>query len=213
MIRVALVDDQKLFRAGIAMVIDSQPDMAVVTQESDGSAIVEMAREHLPDVILMDVRMPVVDGIAATSRLRQELPTSNSAVLVLTTFDIDEAALSAIEAGADGFILKDADTEFLLAAIRAVHSGSQVISASATRKLFQRHRTPRPGPGPEYSSLTNRERDVLLEIASGRSNAEIAAELFITEATVKSHVSSLLTKLAVRDRVQLAIYAYRSDLL
>ncbi len=133
---------------------------------------------------------------------------------MLTTFDIDEAALSAIEAGADGFILKDADTEFLLAAIRAVHTGSQVVSASATRRLFDQHPARRSArPGPEYDSLTSRERDVLLEVAQGKSKHEIAADLFISEATVKTHVSNLLAKLAVRDRVNLAVYAYRTNLV
>lgn len=143
----------------------------------------------------MDVRMPRVDGIAATSALRRDLGADGPAVLVLTTFDIEEAALSAIEAGADGFVLKDAETEFLLAAIRAVHTGSQVVSASATRRLFAQHRT-RDRPGPEYDILTDRERDVLIEVAHGKSNTEISRDLFITEATVKTHVSKLLGKLA-----------------
>ena len=160
----------------------------------------------------MDVRMPRVDGIAATSALRRDLGADGPAVLVLTTFDIEEAALSAIEAGADGFVLKDAETEFLLAAIRAVHTGSQVVSASATRRLFAQHRT-RDRPGPEYDILTDRERDVLIEVAHGKSNTEISRDLFITEATVKTHVSKLLGKLDLRDRVQLAIYVYRTNLL
>lgn len=214
MIRVALVDDQSLFRNGIALVVDSQPDMTVVAQLSDGSAVTEMAREHTPDVVVMDVRMPGTDGIAATAALRRALGTDGPAVLVLTTFDIEEAALSAIEAGADGFILKDAETEFLLAAIRAVYTGSQVVSASATRRLFAQHRTRAlTRPGPEYDTLTDRERDVLLEVARGKSNIEISRDLFISEATVKTHVSKLLAKLQARDRVHLAIYAYRHNLL
>ncbi len=214
MIRVALVDDQSLFRNGIALVVDSQPDMTVVAQLSDGSAVTEMAREHTPDVVVMDVRMPGTDGIAATAALRRALGTDGPAVLVLTTFDIEEAALSAIEAGADGFILKDAETEFLLAAIRAVYAGSQVVSASATRRLFAQHRTRAlTRPGPEYDTLTDRERDVLLEVARGKSNIEISRDLFISEATVKTHVSKLLAKLQARDRVHLAIYAYRHNLL
>ena len=211
MIRVALVDDQSLFRNGIAMVVDSQADMSVVAQLSDGTAVTAMVHEHTPDVVVMDVRMPRVDGIAATSALRRDLGADGPAVLVLTTFDIEEAALSAIEAGADGFVLKDAETEFLLAAIRAVHTGSQVVSASATRRLFAQHRTHRPGP--EYDTLTDRERDVLIEVAHGKFNTEISRDLFITEATVKTHVSKLLGKLDLRDRVQLAIYVYRTNLL
>ena len=214
MIRVALVDDQTLFRNGIAMVVDSQPDMTVVAELSDGSTVTDMAREHSPDVVVMDVRMPVVDGIAATSALRRELGRDGPAVLVLTTFDIEEAALSAIEAGADGFILKDAETEFLLSAVRAVYTGSQVVSASATRRLFAQHRTRAlTRPGPEYDALTERERDVLIEIAHGKSNSEISRDLFISDATVKTHVSKLLAKLDLRDRIQLAIYVYRTNLL
>ncbi|MEW1935468.1 response regulator transcription factor [Rhodococcus sp. NPDC079359] len=185
---------------------------AISGEAVEDAAVTAMVREHTPDVVVMDVRMPRVDGIAATSALRRDLGADGPAVLVLTTFDIEEAALSAIEAGADGFVLKDTETEFLLAAIRAVHTGSQVVSASATRRLFAQHRT-RDRPGPEYDTLTDRERDVLIEVAHGKSNTEISRDLFITEATVKTHVSKLLGKLDRRDRVQLAIYVYRTNLL
>lgn len=214
MIRVALVDDQAMFRAGIAMVIDSQPDLTVVAQAGDGADAEAMVREHRPDVVLMDVRMPRVDGVAATRRLVDTFGDECPKVLVLTTFDLDESAAGAIEAGASGFVLKDTRPELLLETIRAVADGSQVMAAGATRRLFEtfRSRSVR-STGPEYDALTPREREILVRAAQGMSNGEIAAAEFLSEATVKTHVSRILTKLQLRDRVQLVVYAYEHDLV
>lgn len=212
-IRIALVDDQALFRAGIAMVVDSQDDLQVVAEAGDGDQVVAMTRASAPDLILMDVRMPGTDGVAATRLLHETFGAAGPKVLVLTTFEEDESAAAAIEAGASGFLVKSAEPELLLAAIRSVAAGNQVVAAGATRDLFQRFRTRGAPPGREYDALTPREREILLQAARGLSNAEIAAAEFLSEATVKTHMSRILTKLAVRDRVQLVVYAYEHDLL
>jgi DNA-binding NarL/FixJ family response regulator len=212
-IRVALVDDQALFRAGIAMLLDSQPDLEVVGQAGDGSQVVALVETSRPDVVLMDVRMSTVDGVTATRELVAAHGDDAPRVIVLTTFDHDEAAASAIEAGASGFVLKGAEPEFLLAAVRAVAAGSQVVAAGATRALWERFRSrPVRPPGPEYSSLTAREREILLRAAQGLSNAEIAAAEVLAEGTVKTHISRILSKLGLRDRVQLVVYAYEHGL-
>lgn len=213
MIRVALVDDQAMFRAGIAMVIDSQPDLEVVGQAADGDEVAALVAHARPDVVVMDVRMNRVDGVTATRLLHDALGASAPRVLVLTTFDLDEAAVAAIEAGASGFVLKDARPELLLAAVRAVADGNQVVAAGATRTLLERFRTPRREPGREYDDLTPREREILLRAATGLSNAEIAEVEHLSEATVKTHVSRILAKLGLRDRVQLVVYAYEHALL
>ncbi|AUH68650.1 response regulator transcription factor [Gordonia sp. PS3] len=213
MIRVALIDDQPLFRGGIAMILDSQPDVEVVAQESSALNLSSTVRASAPDVILMDVRMPGIDGITATRQLVADLGDEAPKILVLTTFDVDEAAARAIEAGASGFVLKDAQPEFLLASVRAVADGSQVVAASATRRLFERHGTRTARPGPEYDALTVREREILVRAASGLSNAEIAQAEFLSEATVKTHISRILAKLSLRDRVQLVVYAYEHGLV
>ncbi len=212
-VRVALVDDQEMFRAGIAMVLDSQPDLEVVGQAEDGDQVPGLVAQSRPDVLVMDVRMSRVDGVTATRRLHDTLGEAAPRVLVLTTFDFDEAAVSAIEAGASGFVLKDSRPELLLAAIRAVADGSQVVAAGATRSMLERFRAARSGPGPEYDELTPREREILLRAAGGLSNAEIAAVEHLSEATVKTHVSRILAKLGLRDRVQLVVYAYEHGLL
>lgn len=211
MIRVALVDDQALFRAGIRMLVSSQPDLEFVGEAGDGSAGVAMAAESKPDVILMDIRMPVMDGIEATKLIVASGPTPPR-VIVLTTFDLDEAAARAIRGGASGFILKDADPELLLAAIRAVHSGSSVIAASATRELFEHFGEQSATEPTEFGTLTAREREIFLLAARGLSNAEIAKSEFLSEATVKTHISRVLGKLELRDRVQLVVYAYENRL-
>ncbi|QIG41442.1 response regulator transcription factor [Nocardioides anomalus] len=211
MTRIALVDDQAMFRAGIAMVLDSQPDLEVVGEAGDGDEVEALVAEVRPDVVVMDVRMPRVDGVTATRRLTAVVDAPR--VLVLTTFDLDEAAVAAIEAGASGFVLKDARPETLLAAVRAVAGGDQVVAAGATRTLLERFRTPRATPGREYDELTPREREILLRAAAGLSNAEIAAVEHLSEATVKTHVSRILAKLGLRDRVQLVVYAYEHGLL
>ncbi|WP_337007193.1 MULTISPECIES: response regulator transcription factor [unclassified Microbacterium] len=210
MIRVVLVDDQALFRAGIRMLVASQPDLEVVGEAGDGKEALAVVQSTRPDVVLMDIRMPVMDGLTATAEIlaRPEPPK----VVMLTTFDLDEAAARAIRQGASGFLLKDADPEFLLAAIRTVHSGSSVIAASATRDLFAHFaEAPKPVP-PQYAALTEREREIFALAARGLSNAEIAGREFLSEATVKTHISRILTKLALRDRVQLVVFAFEHGL-
>lgn len=212
-VRILLVDDQVLFRAGIRLVIDSQADLECVGEAGDGAGIVELVAASRPHVVLMDVQMPDVDGVAATAELVTTLGAAAPRVLVLTTFDLDEAAAAAIEAGASGFVLKSTEPEFLLAAIRAVAAGNQVVAAGATRSLFERFRARTAAPGPEYAALTAREREIMRRAAEGLSNAEIAAVEFLAEATVKTHMSRILTKLQLRDRVQLVVYAYERGLL
>ena len=213
-VRVALVDDQAMFRAGIAMVLDSQPDLEVVGQAEDGDEVPALVADVRPDVLVMDVRMARVDGVTATRRLCESLGDEAPRVLVLTTFDLDEAAVAAIEAGASGFVLKDSRPELLLAAVRAVADGTQVVAATATRALLARFRSARSiAPGREYDELTPREREILLRAAAGLSNAEIAAVEHLSELTVKTHMSRILAKLGLRDRVQLVVYAYEHGLL
>ena len=212
-IRVALVDDQQLFRAGIRMLVSSQPDLEFVGEAGDGAAGVSLAASTAPDVILMDIRMPVLDGIAATTEIvaASEAPPK---VLVLTTFDLDESVARAIRAGASGFVLKDADPEFLLAAIRTVHAGNSVIAASATTALLA-HFTPKkhaPDPPEQFSRLTVREQEIFRFAARGMSNSEIAVHEYLSEATVKTHISRIFAKLHLRDRVQLVLYAFEHGL-
>ena len=213
-IRVALVDDQPLFRSGLRMLIDSQDDLTVVGEAGDGAEALGMVRSSTPDVVLMDIRMPVRDGIQAT----QDIVAAGSAprILVLTTFDLDENAAKAIRAGASGFVLKDAEPEFLLAAIRTVHAGTAVIAPAATAELFQHfgERAPQAGDPEEHlGDLSAREREIFLLAARGLSNAEIAKAEFVSEATVKTHISRILSKLALRDRVQLVVYAFERRLV
>lgn len=210
MIRVVLVDDQALFRAGIRMLVASQPDLEVVGEAGNGQEALDVVRSSRPDVVLMDIRMPVMDGLTATAEIlaRPEPPR----IVMLTTFDLDEAAARAIRQGASGFLLKDADPEFLLAAIRTVHAGSSVIAASATRDLFAHFsEAPKPVP-PQFADLTDREKEIFALAARGLSNAEIAAREYLSEATVKTHISRILTKLALRDRVQLVVFAFEHGL-
>lgn len=216
-IRVALVDDQALFRAGIRMLVESQPDLVFAGDAADGRAAIALAERSRPDVMLMDVRMPQLDGIAATGRILADADRDGREpprILVLTTFDLDENAARAIRAGASGFVLKDADPEFLLAAIRTVHRGNAVIAGNATRDLIasaSRGSGRRPAP-PAWGDLTAREREIFALAAKGLSNAEIAASEYLGEATVKTHLSRVLAKLGLRDRVQLVVFAYEHDL-
>ncbi|GIT79102.1 DNA-binding response regulator [Leifsonia sp. LS1] len=216
-IRVLLVDDQALFRAGVRMLVGSQPDLEFAGEAANGQEGVELARSVRPDVVLMDIRMPVMDGIAATGAIIAEAEREGRTpprIVVLTTFDLDEAAARAIRGGASGFVLKDAEPEFLLAAIRTVHAGSAVIAAGATRELFQyfsEGRTERPEPA-EFGSLTAREREIFVLAARGLSNSEIAGSEFLSEATVKTHISRILAKLGLRDRVQMVVYAFEHGL-
>ena len=212
-IRVALVDDQALFRSGLRMLISSQPDLDVVGEAGNGRDAIALAEALSPDVILMDVRMPVLDGIEATRAIAARGATGVAPrVLVLTTFDLDEAAARAIQAGASGFVLKDADPEFLLAAIRTVHSGTAVFAASATRALIERFSAPAAAVPESYLSLTAREKEIFALVAKGLSNTEIAEAEFLSEATVKTHISRILAKLMLRDRVQLVVFAYEHGL-
>lgn len=218
MIRVLLVDDQALFRAGIRMLLASQPDLEVVGEANDGVQAIAQWRATRPDVILMDIRMPNMDGIEASAVILQEAVMADAAapprILMLTTFDLDEAAARAIRGGASGFLLKDAEPESLLSSIRTVHAGNAVIAASATRQLFEHFGGARgvASTPPQWNLLTEREREIFALAARGLSNAEIAAEEFLSEATVKTHISRILTKLALRDRVQLVVFAFEHGL-
>jgi DNA-binding NarL/FixJ family response regulator len=215
-IRVFLVDDQALVRAGLRLVIAAQSDMEVVGEAGDGRDALEALAVTTADVVLMDVRMPRLDGVAATGHLIERDGQRAPRVLVLTTFDLDEYVFAAIRAGASGFLLKDAQPEELLAAIRAVASGDAVVAPSATRRLLEHVAGALPGAparDERLTTVTDREREVLLSVARGASNAEIGAELHMAEATVKTHVGRLLTKLGARDRVQLVVYAYEHGLV
>jgi len=215
-IRILLVDDQELLRMGFRMVLEAQDGMEVVGEASDGAEAVALTRQLEPDVVLMDVRMPGMDGVQAARALVDG--GSRSHIIILTTFDLDEYAHAALRAGASGFLLKDAPTADLLSAIRAVASGDAVVAPSTTRRLLATiaHQLPVAETGadaPGLRSLTPREREVLIAVARGLSNAEIADELVLSEATVKTHVGRILAKLALRDRVQIVIYAYDRGLV
>ena len=216
-LRIALVDDQPLVRTGFAMVIDSQDDMEVILQASDGAEAVSALRARSVDVVLMDVRMPRKDGIEATAEILAQAPEGRAPkVIVLTTFDLDEYVVSAIRAGASGFLLKDAQPEELLGAIRTVQRGDAVIAPSATRRLLERVvQTPEPAEQDLsiLAPLTEREREVLTLMGRGCSNHEIGEELFVAEATVKTHVGRVLAKLGARDRVQAVIIAFETGLV
>ncbi|WP_137123011.1 response regulator transcription factor [Segeticoccus rhizosphaerae] len=213
-IRVALVDDQELVRTGMRMVVDSQDDLRVVGEAADGLQALDLLRTTRADVVLMDVRMPRLDGVEATRRVLRDLPDLR--VIVLTTFDLDEYAFAALQAGASGFLLKDTPAERLIDAIRTVHAGEAVIAPSTTRRLIDHvaSRLPTAGQEPaQLQRLTGREREILLEIATGASNAEIAGRLFLSEATIKTHVGRVLQKLGLRDRVQAVVLAYEWGLV
>ncbi|HEX4834319.1 MAG TPA: response regulator transcription factor [Trebonia sp.] len=245
MIRVGLVDDQELVRTGFRMVLDAQPDMTVTGEAADGLGAVELAGRGEADVIVMDVRMPNLDGVEAARRICAA--GSSPRVLMLTTFDLDEYAFAALKAGASGFLLKDVPPQELLFAIRSVHSGDSVVAPSTTRRLLDRFvplldaapapaapgegagpaeagpraaagppgapPLPRPAAPAGLANLTEREREVLTEVAAGLSNAEIAARLFVSEATVKTHVGRILAKLGLRDRVQAVVLAYEAGIV
>ncbi|MEA2293396.1 MAG: hypothetical protein QOE86_1035 [Solirubrobacteraceae bacterium] len=215
---ILLVDDQELLRMGFRLVLNSQPDLKVVAEASDGRDAVTLVAEHAPDIVLMDIRMPGVDGVTAT----REIIASGSAarIIILTTFDLDEYAYAALRAGASGFLLKDAPPADLLSAIRAVASGDAVVAPSTTRRLLEAvaHQLPAPGAAdaredPALATLTPREREVVVVVARGLSNAEIAQELVLAEATVKTHIGRILAKLEVRDRVQIVVFAYEHGLV
>jgi DNA-binding NarL/FixJ family response regulator len=221
-VRILLVDDEPLLRLGFRLVLESQPDMSVVGEAGDGASAVTKVAELDPDVVLMDVRMPVLDGIDATRRIVRD--HGRSRVLILTTFDLDEYAFAGLRAGASGFLLKNVPPDDLLSAIRAVASGDAVVAPRVTRRLLDAmagslpdRRPDRPGAwataDERLDRLTEREREVLLQVAHGLSNAEIADVLSVSEATVKSHVGRVLNKLDLRDRVQAVVFAYQHGLV
>jgi DNA-binding NarL/FixJ family response regulator len=213
-IRTLVADDQALVRGGFRMILDAQPDIEVVGEAEDGRAAVTRTLELHPDVVLMDVRMPGLDGIQATAELARA--GSPARVLMLTTFDLDEYVYAAMKAGASGFLLKDVDPPDLVAAVRSTARGDALLSPTVTRRLIERFLA-RPEPDEAarraLAELTDRELDVLRLIARGRSNAEIARELFVAEPTVKTHVTRMLGKLGVRDRVQAVVFAYETGLV
>jgi DNA-binding NarL/FixJ family response regulator len=213
--RVLLVDDEALVRAGLRMILESDPAITVVGEADDGAGAVDAVRRSRPDVVLMDIRMPGQDGLRATAAVRS-LPSAPQ-VIVLTTFDADDAVIRALEAGAGGFLLKDTPPQDLIRAVQLVAGGDAMLSPGVTRQLIGRLTDGRAGRRHETISridtLTTRERDVLVEVGHGRSNAEIAGRLHLSEATVKSHVSHLFDKLGVGNRVQVAIVAFRAGLV
>jgi DNA-binding NarL/FixJ family response regulator len=231
-IRIILVDDQELVRTGFRMVLEAQPDMIVVGEAADGLAAVEAVRRQPADVVVMDVRMPRLDGVEATRRICAGADAGGTGaagtgdagtgdargprVLMLTTFDLDEYVFAGLQAGASGFLLKDVPPAELLFAIRSVHAGDSVVAPSATRRLIDRFvplLAPAGPPPAGLAGLTEREREVLVQVAAGLSNAEIATRLFVSEATVKTHVGRILAKLGLRDRVQAVVLAYESGLV
>jgi DNA-binding NarL/FixJ family response regulator len=213
-IRVVVADDQALVRSGFRMILDSQRDIEVVAEAGDGREALERTRELEPDVVLMDIRMPELDGLEATRRLLRG--DGATRVLILTTFDADEYVYEAMKSGASGFLLKDVRPEQLAEAVRVVAAGESLLAPTITRRLIEQFvRRPPPGSArpPQLEELTDRELDVLMLVARGLSNAEIAQELVLTEATVKTHVTHILTKLGLRDRVQAVVLAYESGLV
>ena len=226
-IRVVLADDQALLRKGFRMILEAEDDLEIVGEAADGADAVRLVELYKPDVVLMDVRMPVLDGIEATRAITEATPGDETRVLILTTFDLDEYAFGALRAGASGFLLKDVPPAELVAAIRTVARGDAVVSPRITRRLLEEyaHTLPdlsegagggagrRGGRAGSAGQLTEREREVLLAVADGLSNAEIAERLFVSEATVKSHVGRLLAKLGLRDRVQAVVFAFQSGLV
>jgi DNA-binding NarL/FixJ family response regulator len=214
-IRVAVVDDQEVVRSGFAALLETQPDVEVIGVAGDGATAVELCREHKPDVVLMDVRMPTIDGIEATRQIVLEVGEGTH-VLVLTTFDLDEYVYEALAAGASGFLLKDATAEALFDAVRVVAAGEALLSPRVTRRLITEFARLRPAPlvPPEaLRKLTARETEVLRLVAEGLSNTEIAERLVVSEETVKTHVSHVFAKLGVRDRAQAVVVAYESRLV
>ncbi len=217
MIRVAVADDQALVRSGFAVLLRSAEDIDVVGEAADGREAVALAERARPDVLLMDIRMPEMDGLEATRRITNDEATSSTRVLILTTFDLDEYVFDALHAGASGFLLKDTLPDDLLAAVRVVANGEALLAPKVTRRLIEQfvqhpsNGSPEPHPG--LDTLTEREREVLVAVAHGLSNAEIASSLFMSHATAKTHVSRLLSKLDARDRAQLVMLAYEAGIV
>lgn len=215
MIRVALADDQALVRAGFRALLEAQDDIEVVGEARDGQEAVHLATKVSPDIILMDIRMPVLDGLEATRRIVSDPRLVEVRIIVLTTFDLDEYVFETLRAGASGFLVKDTEPMDLLRGVRAVAGGDALLSPSVTRRLIAEFvsRTSRPGPVPRLERLTEREREVMVLVAAGLSNEEIAQQLIVSPATAKTHVSRAMLKLGARDRAQLVVFAYQSGLV
>jgi DNA-binding NarL/FixJ family response regulator len=213
-IRVLLADDQAMVRAGFRMILESEPDIEVVGEAANGEQATAATRRLRPDIVLMDIQMPGEDGLSATRRI-SDSPDLLSRVVILTTFERDEYVFDALRSGASGFLLKNAPPEELVHAVRVVAAGDALLAPSVTRRIIEQftQRPVRPELGTQLESLTRREREVLVLLARGKSNAELAACLFVSEGTVKTHVSSLLSKLGLRDRVQAVVLAYESGLV
>jgi DNA-binding NarL/FixJ family response regulator len=217
MINVLLADDQALVRAGFRVLVDSDPDLRVVGEATNGEQAVDLARQRHPDVVLMDIRMPVVDGLEATRRISAEPDLASTRVLILTTFEADDYVFEALRAGASGFLLKDTEPADLLAAVRVIARGDALLAPSVTRRLIaevtSRVGRGRPGAPAALEVLTDREREVLTLVATGLTNEEIAGQLYMSPLTAKTHVSRILTKLGARDRTQLVVFAYESGVV
>jgi DNA-binding NarL/FixJ family response regulator len=215
MIRVAVVDDQALVRMGLRVLLDSEPDTELVGEAADGLAGLDLVRAHVPDVVLLDIRMPALDGLAALRRITDDPALATVRVIVLTTFELDEYVFEALAAGASGFVLKDGDPEELLRAIRVVAEGGSLLSPTVTRRVIEQFAASpgrRAAPHPGMTELTEREREMVAWVATGRSNDEIADALVVSPATVRTHVSRAMLKLRARDRAQLVVFAIESGL-
>ena len=215
MISVLLADDQALVRAGFSALLDAQDDIEVVAEADDGEEAVRLAKSHVPDVVLMDIRMPGLDGLSATREIAADQQLSAVHIVILTTFELDEYVFEALRAGASGFLVKDTEPVELIRAVRAVAAGEALLSPSVTRRLIAEFatRAKEPARGPELDGLTVREREVMALVAEGLSNDEIAERLFVSPATAKTHVSRAMIKLNARDRAQLVVFAYESGLV
>jgi DNA-binding NarL/FixJ family response regulator len=214
-VRVVIADDQQLIRTGFRMILDDEPDIEVIGEAGTGVEAVKLTRELRPDVVLMDIRMPELDGIEATRRILAQTSEPRTSILILTTFDLDEYVYDALRAGASGFLLKDVPAPQLAAAIRTVGDGDALLAPSITRRLIEQFVAPRTpaNPAPGVDELTPRELQVFLLLATGKTNHEIATELIVGETTIKTHVTRILTKLGVRDRVQAVVLAYETGLI
>lgn len=215
MISVLLADDQALVRAGFSALLDAQDDIEVVAEADDGEEAVRLTKSHVPDVVLMDIRMPGLDGLSATREIAAHEQLSSVRIVILTTFELDEYVFESLRVGASGFLVKDTEPVELIRAVRAVASGEALLSPSVTRRLIAEFatRAKEPARGPELADLTDREREVMALVAEGLSNDEIAERLFVSPATAKTHVSRAMVKLNARDRAQLVVFAYESGLV
>ena len=215
MIRVVLADDQPLIRAGFRALLDSEDDIEVVAEAGDGAEAVELVRGHRPDVVLLDVRMPLLDGIATTRRLAADADLSGVRIVILTNYAVDEYVFAALRAGASGFLVKDIEPAELIQSVRVAARGDALLAPAVTRRLIEEFvaTPPRPAPPPALSTLTDREREVMTLVAAGLSNEQIAEHLTISHLTAKTHVSRAMTKLGARDRAQLVVHAYESGLV